>query len=321
MPRTQPIAVPTITRRTFLGAVAATGIFATHAWSAPAPAESLILGFSTYGTKSLKTEEVLPILSAIGYDAIELAVISGWDMDPATVIPARRTALKRQLAKTGLRLTSLMENLPPSSGTAKHTAALERLKAASQLAHDLSPDHPPLIETVLGGVEWSKSKPLFLQRLADWQKLAESHATIIAIKPHRGSAMSRPEEAIELFRELGSSKWLRMVYDYSHYALREMPLDQTIHAALPWTGMIAVKDVVIEKDQPVFKLPGETGQIDYAAMLRQFHTGGYRGVVSCEVSSMISKRPDYDPIQAAKTCYANLAKAFIAAEVPRPKNP
>jgi inosose dehydratase len=271
--------------------------------------------------KSLKSEEALPILAGIGYDAVELAVISGWDMDPATVTPARRVALKRQLVDTGLRLTSLMENLPPSPDAAKHAAALERLKAASQLAHDLSPDHPPLIETVLGGTDWAKSKPIFLNWLADWQKLAESHATIIAIKPHRGGAMSRPEEAIELFRELGSSKWLRMVYDYSHYALRDMPLDQTIRTALPWTEMIAVKDVATEKDQPVFKLPGETGQIDYAAMLRQFYTGGYRGVVSCEVSAMISKKPDYDPVQAAKTCYANLAKAFVVSEVPRPKKP
>ena len=59
-----------------------------------------------------------------------------------------------------------------------------------------------------------------------------------------------------------------------------------------------------------FLLPGESGTFDYANLLRLFHEGGYRGDVCCEVSSMVSSKPGYDPSAAAKTCYRNMARAF-----------
>ena len=69
----------------------------------------------------------------------------------------------------------------------------------------------------------------------------------------------------------------------------------------------------------MFKLPGETGDIDYPALFRQFYQGGYRGDFNCEISVMISRKPDYDPISTAKRCYANMAPALTAAGVPRPQ--
>ena len=44
-----------------------------------------------------------------------------------------------------------------------------------------------------------------------------------------------------------------------------------------------MKDGAIEDGKAVFKLPGETGEIDYPALLRQFYQGGYRGDFNCEV--------------------------------------
>jgi hypothetical protein len=38
--------------------------------------------------------------------------------------------------------------------------------------------------------------------------------------------------------------------------------------------------------------------------------GGYRGDVCCEVSGMVSSKPGYDPVAAAKRCYQNVSPAF-----------
>jgi len=271
--------------------------------------------------KSLATEQAIGLLAEIGYDSVELAAVAGWDADPATLKPDRRAAIRRRLGDTGIRLTALMESLPPSADDARHKAQVDRIKAAAQLAHDLAPDSPPPVETVLGGTEWAKSKPLFLKRLADWVKAAESADAVIAIKPHRGNALSRPEEAVELFGELGNSPRLRMVYDYSHFAGRDMPMADTIRTSLPWTVFVSIKDVVVENGREVFKLPGETGLIDYSAMIKQFHAGGYSGDFNCEVSAMISKVSGYDPLKAAKQCYAAVAPAFDAAGVARMNRP
>lgn len=312
-----------LTRRHFLGSVAAAGIVSlarrNDCRADPEPVrQNMTLGFSTYGLKSLPTEQAIKTMREIGFDAVELAVLAGWDADAAKLPATRRTSIQRQLKESAVKLTALMENLPPSTDDAKHRAGLERLKAAAQLAHDLCPDEPPLIETVLGGKDWEAAKPLFLRRLPDWVKIADDAKIVIAIKPHRGSAMSRPEQAIALFQELGSPPRLRMVYDYSHFALRDMPMEQTIRTSLPWTAFVSVKDVANENGRDVFKLPGETGAIDYPAMLRQLSVGGYHGDINCEVSAMISNQPGYDGVAAARQCYANLGPAFTAAGVARP---
>ena len=43
---------------------------------------SLTLGFSLYGMKTLKTGEALRRLSSIGYDSVELCLNDGWDAAP-----------------------------------------------------------------------------------------------------------------------------------------------------------------------------------------------------------------------------------------------
>jgi sugar phosphate isomerase/epimerase len=162
-------------------------------------------------------------------------------------------------------------------------------------------------------------KPLFVRRVADWVKIVESSGIHMVVKPHRDTSMDRPEEAIELFKELGNPARLRMSFDYSHFALRDMPLADAIRTALPWTAFVAIKDVAMENGHGVFKLPGETKQIDYAALIRQFYEGGYRGDFNCEISSMIFRKPGFDCLAAARTSYANIAPAFEAAGVPRVK--
>lgn len=273
--------------------------------------------FSTYGMKTLKTERAIQVLKEIGYDGLELTVWPDWDASPDNMPPERRRAIRGLLEQTGLKLASLMENLTPAAKDQDHAAQLERLRRAAALGHDLAPNDPPLIQTVLGGGKWDERKTLFRDRLGDWVKVADQTRTVIAIKPHRGGGMSRPSEAVWLIKQLGDPPRLRMVYDYSHYAFRDMPLPETVKTALPYTAHIAVKDAAKEGDRIVFKLPGDAGTIDYEMLLRLFYAGGYRGDVCCEISGMVWNRPDYDPIAAAKTCYKNLAPAFKKAGVPR----
>ena len=129
--------------------------------------------------------------------------------------------------------------------------------------------------------------------------------------------MSRPEQAVWLIKQLHDTPWLRMVYDYSHYAFRDMPLEATVNTALPHTAHVAVKDAVRMGDRVGFVLPGEGSTFDYARLFRLLRAGGYRGDICCEVSGMVWDRADYDPVAAAKTCYSNLAPTFEAAGLRR----
>ena len=108
-----------------------------------------------------------------------------------------------------------------------------------------------------------------------------------------------------------------MVYDYSHYAFRDIDLVESVRAALPYIAHVAVKDAVEQDGKVRFELPGTAGTINFVTLLKELNAGGYRGDISCEVSGMVSGKPDYQPLPAAETCYRNLADAFWKAEVAR----
>ncbi len=306
------------TRREWLrgaGALVAAGC--VRVAGAEADPAGCTLSIGTYSLKGIPLEDAVRAVAGIGFDGIEIAVQPGFEGEPSRLPEPRRKALRKLLGDEHLKLTALMEQITPAAEQARHTADLDRLRRVFALAHDLGMQSRPLIQTVLGGGQWEERKGLFRDRLGDWLSVARDAEGVIAIKPHRGGAMSRPSEAIWLIQQLGDSPRLRMVYDYSHYAFRDMLLEETIQTALPYTAHIAVKDAVQEGDRVTFALPGARGTIDYVTILRLFFRGGYRGDVCCEVSSMVSSQKGYDPIAAAKTCYTNMARAFAAAGLNR----
>lgn len=299
---------------------AATGALLAGAMSPARAADDTgcTLSFGTYGMKTLKTEDAVRAVARAGFDGVEITVAPGWDAAPSNMPAERRKAVRLIIEGQGLKLPSLMEHLYPAEDDAQHAADLERLRASAQLAHDLCPDAPPLIQTVLGGGEWEKVKGHFVKRLADWMRVAEEADVVFAIKPHRGGGMSRPSEAVWLIKQLGDPPHIRMVYDYSHYAFRGMPLEETIATALPYTAHIAVKDAVKKDDGKVtFQLPGESGTFDYVPLIRQFYDGGYRADFCCEVSGAVWGKEGYEPLKAAAFCYEKMAAAFDRAGVPR----
>lgn len=274
------------------------------------------LCIGTYGMPGMKLEDAINAIADIGFDGVELAVMPGYDGEPATLSTARRGEIVALLQNRNLRLVALMEHLYPTEDDAQHQQALERLRRSMQLARDLKGE-PPMIQTVLGGGTWEAKKEMFRDRLADWVRLAEEHEVKLAIKPHRGGALSQPSEAVWLMEQLSQPTCLGMVYDYSHYAFRGLPLEASLRQARPYIVYVALKDAVQEGDKVVFKLPGESGTFDYVYLLGYLQQSGYGGAYCCEVSSQVSKQPGYDPIAAAKTCYQHMRAAFEKAGVER----
>jgi len=307
------------TRRQMLGGLLAAGAVPTIAWANPSPSNQphMTLGFGTYGTKSMTTEQAIAMLGAIGYDAVELTVWAGWDADSAKMTPKRLASIRRALGDAGIQLRALMDHLTPKGSDNAHRAITQHITATMDMARALRPDAPPLIQSTLGGGNWSKTKNMIVDRLGDWLELAKQRGIILAIKPHRGGVVDHPEQAIWLIKQLGDSPHLRMVFDYSHYAHRDLPVDRMIDLALPYTAHIAVKDAIKQGGRVVFKLPGETGTFDYAHLIRRFHEGGYRGDVCCEISGMVWGKKGYDPKAAAVACYEKMSKAFEQAGVAR----
>lgn len=319
MPKKPPSRSGT-SRRQFMKLAAGSAIgvacLPTLARSNPPSGEGMSLGFGLYGMKNVPTEKAIRMVADIGFDSVQLCLIPGWGCEPSRLSASRRREIRRAIDTSGLALRNLMEHVPLGGDDKTQQAVLKRLRQAIELAHALLPGRPPLIETTMGGKEWKVEKNHFRDNLGRWAELAKSTQTVIAVKPHRGSACSRPEEAAWLIEQI-DSPWIKLVYDYSHFDNRGIPLQKSLATMLPHMAQIAVKDTEIRGGKVQFALPGTTGRIDYVTLLRQAFAAGYRGDVCCEVSSQVHRVSGYDPEAAAKTCYASMALAFREAGIPR----
>ena len=310
-----------LSRRAFCRLIGSAAPLAVLPQACAAPAvrqpSGLTLSIGNYGMQSLGVEEAIALVVAAGFEGMELSVMPDWNSAPARLSPERRRTLRRLLADNGLALNSLMEDLHPSAVDAEHQQVLNRLKQAAELGRELSPEKPPLIQTVLGSGTWLEKRELFRDRIGDWMRLAESLKTVVAVKPHRRGAMSQPAEAAWLFEQLGKSDWLGMVYDYSHYAFRDLSIAETVKSAFPYTVHITVKDAARKEDQVEFTLPGAAGTIDHGEILSTFYRLGYRHDVCCEVSSQVWRAKDYNAATATRSCYDYMQRVFEKSQIPR----
>lgn len=297
--------------------IASAGIPVAKAHAAKESPRSMSLSVGNYGMQSFKVEEAIGAIAKVGFDGLELTMMEGWDSAPKHLSGERRQSVRRTIRDEGLVLNSLMEDLTPSSVDSEHQKTLDRLKQAAELAHDLAPARHPVIQTVLGGGNWNEKKNLYRDRVGDWLRVNQSAQTILAIKPHRRGAMSQPADAAWIITELGNSPWLKMVYDYSHYAFRDLSIEETIKTAAPLTVQVAVKDAVMRGKEIEFALPGEANTIDYVEILNRFAEAGYQNDVCCEVSSLVFRREGYDAVAALKASYSKINQAFESAKVTR----
>ncbi|MDF1825561.1 MAG: TIM barrel protein [Verrucomicrobiales bacterium] len=287
---------------------------------ASAKEEGCGIAIGTYGLQSMPLAEAVQLIAKTGFNAFEITVFPGTTGDPVKFLKTQDQihTLRDQIADSGLRLSALMGDLKPEEDDQKHVEQLSELRTMIELARALSPNDPPVIQTILGGKVWETSKFLFRDRLADWNRILADQKGYLSIKPHRSHAMGVPEDAKWLLDQLGNPRRLRMVYDYSHYAFleprREIP--ETVEVALPITNYVAVKDAVEVEGKVRFALAGESGNWDHADIIEAFYDGGYRGDFCCEVSSQIWRNdPKYSPVAATERCYQNLKSAFDRAGV------
>jgi len=313
--------MPLLPRRTFLGQTAAA--LGLAALGLPLRGEEkrtakFGLGFTLYGMKSLPLDDALKTCAQVGYDGVELCLLDGYVTTPAKFGADDRTKLREDLASLKLRISGLMENFSLLADDAKHAQNLERIAAAGKLAHDLAPDALPPLETVLGGkpTEWEQVKERMAERLRTWAKAAEEAKIIMAIKAHVMSAVQTPERLLWLWKAVDHPS-IQLTYDYSHFQVQNLALDETMAAILPHTRFIHVKDASGSPETKVaFLLPGE-GTIDYGAYFKKLQEFGYPGDVVVEVSAMIFNQTGYEPHEAARKSYTALAAGLTQAGLAR----
>lgn len=299
-------------RRQFIQRTVAGLVLAAAPPLARAAESQLSFGFSLYGMKSLSIADALKACAEIGYRNVELALNAGYPTEPKLLAPADRKALRESLAQHHLTVSGLMNNLSLAADDAAHAKNLDHIKAAAEIAHELAPGNPPILESVLGGksADWETIKDKMADRARDWAKAAAANRLTVCLKPHVNSAVNSPERLLWLHQQ-AASPFIKLCYDFSHFEIQGMAMEATLKPLIAETRFIHVKDTAGDAKKVQFLLPGE-GRTDYAKLAALLQRANWSGPVVVEVSAMVFNQPGYEPIAAAKKCFAALAPKFAA---------
>lgn len=277
------------------------------------------LGYCTWGMPTVPIDTIVRAVAEAGYDSIEPTVTPGYSVELYSMDSVERKRVRQLIASYGLEI-------PAVSGHASlaeidedvHEHNFQRLKDAVDLCVEWTlGDHPPALDMTVGGSpdDWDKLKDLLVDRVGALVEYAESHGVVIAMAPHYRSAITTPEQILELLR-LVDSPFLKVNFDISHFVIYGYSVTEAVELMAPVTEHAHVRGARGQVPNFEFLIPGE-GDIDFVLFLKEMARAGYQGHITAEVSLMVQERPNYDALGAMKQTYGVMARAFGEAGVRR----
>ena len=277
------------------------------------------LGYSTWGMPKVPIDRALAHLAGLGFGGVELTVIPGYATDLSTLDGGERRRIRDLYRRHGLDLPAIAAHTTfLETDAARHAANMERLAGAVDLAVDLAQGPtPPAVNTTPGGRpdEWEAVRERLVDRIGETARRAGEKGVTIALEPHVGACVDRPDRVLYLLERV-NSPYLKLNFDISHFDVIGMSIEETVPVLAPHSVHTHVKDQRGRAPQHEFLIPGE-GTFDYVRYLKAMQAAGYEGYITVEVSVMVQRRPDYDPYAAATLSYRTLADAFEKAGIER----
>ena len=269
------------------------------------------LGYGTYGMKTVDPFEAVRGLKEIGFDAIEIAATKGWPTAPVVFGAGDRKRMVALFQELHLPHPVMLIQAAPCVEGEDRAAMLRDFEDLCVLARDLNFEGgSSIITSTMGGraPDWDTEKEKIVGYLVELADIAGKYDVVYAIEPHVGGAFDTPEKAVWMMRQTGHPN-LKLNYDYSHFWVQGMPLEESARDCLPDAVHIHIKDGRMEDGKVKFLLPGE-GSFDLAKYLRTM--AALRDdlpPVTVEVSGHVWNAEGYDPWQAARFCFEKLSAA------------
>jgi sugar phosphate isomerase/epimerase len=277
------------------------------------------LSYSTWGMPHVPIDVAVAHCAALGFDGLEMTVIPGWSTDAATLGASARRRIRALYDDHGLDLCGLSGNTPLLDGDpAEHQANMNRFRGYLDLATELQhPGERLTVTTTSGGApaDWDEVKHTLADRFGALARYAERLGVVVGMEPHVGAALHRPDQVVWLLDQVDSPA-LTIHFDISHFNVQGMPMEETVPPLAPRSLHTHVKDERGRDPNHEFLIPGE-GEMDYPRYLRLMAEAGYDGHIVVEISLMVQRRPDYDPLAAAAQSYRVLTQAFADAGIVR----
>ena len=277
------------------------------------------IAYGTYAMPRTALEDAIPALSSLGYDGVEICINPQHvGSMPNELDVGRRRRLNDLLRQHGMGVPALFMLTQVLQDDSGHGANLEHTRRVAGLARDLGIGETPVLAICIGGrsADWEAQRQSIVDRLGDYDQLAREESFSLACEPHTGAAVDRSERALWLFQTLNSPR-IGLHFDVIHFYQAGESVEESVRRSVPITLHTHVTDARKRSDGGFDLVLLGQGELDTTAYVKAMHKAGWRSYITAEVSVRIWGREDYDPIEAARVCYASLDRAFVEAGVPR----
>jgi inosose dehydratase len=279
----------------------------------------MLLGYTTWGMPTVPIAIAIDHIARLGFDGLEIAVTPKWSTELSTLDATERQRIRRLIGEAGIYLSSVAGHANMlTEDPDQHARDVARHHAAIDLCVDLAIDGDVPVMTTTAGArpqDWEGLNGRLVERLHALGEYAASRGVTIALEPHVGQIIERPEHVAWLIEQVGLPN-VRLNFDISHFNVLGLPMEATVAMLAPLAAHTHVKDETGLAPDHQFLIPGE-GDFDYVAYLKAMQAVGYTGFVTVEVSVMVQRRPIYDPLAAATQSYQVVSKAFDTAGITR----
>jgi inosose dehydratase len=277
------------------------------------------IGYCTWGMPTVPIDTIVRYVAETGYDSIEPTVTPGYSIELYSMDATERRRVLQLIRDARLEISAISGHASlAETNPEEHQRNFQRLHDGVDLCAEWTlGDRPPALDTTAGGKpdEWHALKPLLVERVAALVEYAASQDVVIAMAPHYRSAITTPDQILELVK-LINSPYLKVNFDISHFVIHGYSIAEAVELMAPVTEHAHLRDARGHVPNFEFLIPGE-GEMDYVLYLREMQKHGYTGHVTAEVSLMVQERPNYDALAAMKHSYAVLARAFDEAGISR----
>jgi sugar phosphate isomerase/epimerase len=280
------------------------------------------LGFSTWAMPKLPIDAALEHIAATGYTGVEITVHKGWSTELERLDAAERRRIRTKVTDHDLDLPALTCPGTLVGEPEQVAASISRVKDAIDLAVDWAAgSQPPIVVTIPGGrpEDWENQakRAQLVESAGELARYAEQAGVLFAFEAHVLQIVERPEQQLWVMEQVGSPA-LKANFDISHFEVVGIPTEESVAALVP--GGVSVhthlKDQRGLSPNHEYLIPGE-GDFDYVRYLKAMAGAGYDAYIVPEISIMVQRRADYDPLATATRSYEVLDRAFRAAGIER----
>jgi sugar phosphate isomerase/epimerase len=213
------------------------------------------IGYNTWSCASVPYQTFIPALARIGFRAIAISVVPGYQIagrhvpnaaDQAQLTADDRKRIKQAFEERDLKLPSLIGNQSLVELDPERTAAaMNRLRETIDLCAELTltDGEVPTLNTGIAGHsgDMEARQPLVVDRLGALSEYAHQRGVVICIEPHVGGAIDTPERAEWIVQTINSPA-LRLDFDVSHFEVGGYDMRTTVPRLAPLAGAAEIKD-------------------------------------------------------------------------------